>query len=207
VQPPDFNSISVIKDAEEEEHTFIAFGYPSASYANPNLTHFYMLQNLLTRAKTPCKGFGSFFQNAIDIKGLFEHNCYLATYPECGLMIQVMECSPESAVFVGGAVLKSMEKLGKEVKPEELERAKSMFFNSLMQKEGVAEISQRNANQIRCFNRKINKSEFASKIVGLKPEDLVKEISEWVNSIYPTIAVYGKIPSDDLIEEFYQNAE
>ncbi|OMJ93846.1 hypothetical protein SteCoe_3174 [Stentor coeruleus] len=206
ITPPAFNSVSVMQEAEEK-NTFIAFAYPAASYSHPNLTNFNVLQHLLSMGNIPSRKEDNFFQAAMDIRGLVSHDSYLATYQNCGLLIQLIECTSDSAPFVGGAVLRSMGHFGKNVSDSEISRAKSLFFNDLLRNDSLSHVSQTNANQLKNFSRKVPNSEFGSTALDLTASTLVTNISEWVNTIYPVIAVYGNIPNEDLIEKFYQHSE
>lgn len=206
ITPPAFNSVSVMQEAEEK-NTFIALAYPAASYSHPNLANFNVLQHLLSVGNIPARKEDNYFQAAMDIIGLVSHDSYLATYQNCGLLIQLIECTSSSAPFVGGAILKAMNHFGREISTSDLSRAKNQFFNDLLRNESLSHISQTNANQLRNFSRKVPNNEFASTALDLTASSLVANISEWVNTIYPVIAVYGNIPSQDLIEKFYQHAE
>lgn len=204
-QGPEFNSMSIMQESEGDR-TYIAIGYPSASYSHPSLHYFQLLQSLLTVNSLPCPLSANFLQNALDVPGFIQHNSYLLVYPECGILIHLLECDGKSAEFVGGAVIQAMNKLGKEITGEELRRAKNLYFNKVLQQESIEKICQSNANQVRSFGKKITRAELASKVLEITPELFVKNIFDWVNSIYPVIAVYGNIVSEDLIEKFYQNA-
>ena len=93
-------------------------------------------------------------------------------------MIHLLECTEESSPFVGSAVIRAMNKLGREINSEELKRAKTMYFNKLLQNETSGLICQNNANQVRCYKKKFSKAELGSKVIELSSTDLVSSISD-----------------------------
>ena len=203
---PDFNSTCILQESEADT-TYIAIGYPSASFSHPSLHYFYVLQNILTTGRSPSTPDLNFLQSLLDITGCISHNCYLSTYSECGIMMHFLECEADSAAFLGGSVIRAMNRLGKSISPLELTRAKNMYFNQLLQQEGCSALCQGNADQVRSFKKRASRAELAGKVLEITAEELVANTAEWVNSVYPVIAVYGKISSDDLIEKIFQQAE
>ena len=205
-RPPAFNSVSILKDVEDDR-SFLAFGYPAGSYSHPNLMNFQLLSCILQRSNIASNAESNFYQTATDFDGLYSSSCTLQTYSDCGLLFILLECHYLTLQFVGAGVLRTFNRLATTISDQDLSRGKNLLYSGLVQKTSLTELCQLNANQVRTFGRKISKAEYAGKALSMSKEALVDEMSEWVSSVYPAIAVYGKITDPDVIEKMYQISE
>lgn len=204
--PPAFNSVSILKNVDEEK-CFLAFGYPAGSYSHPNLMNFQILASMLKRLNVAANANSNFFQIATEFDGLYSSSCTLQTYTDCGLLFLLLECHYTDLQFIGAGVLRAFNRLASTISDQELSRGKNLFYSSLVQKTSLNELCQLNANQLRTFGRKVSKGEYAGKALSMTKEALTNEISEWVSSVYPVIAVHGKIVDQDVVEKMYQISE
>lgn len=205
-RPPAFNSVSILKDVDDDK-CFLAFGYPAGSYSHPNLMNFQILSCILQRLGVSSNAENNFYQTATEFDGLYSSSCTLQTYSDCGLLLILLECHYLALQFIGAGVLRTFNRLATTLSDQELARGKNLIYSGLVQKGSLTELCQLNANQVRTFGRKISKGEYVGKALSMNKEIFVGEMSEWVSSVYPVIAVYGKIPDPDVIEKMYQISE
>lgn len=197
-------TMQIIENSNEDTEILIAYQAPPFSHPDyfiykyiEHLMHYFPLPYIDTS-----KQYNYLYSLIGSIPGIYSHEVSYFSQAHSGMLVHLVNSNPLAATFAGAAIVKSMNRMTKEVTPKEMERAeKSIYASMLKEKSGVDQCGRRGEE---VWTGK-SQREIAEFVMNCTEEYLCGRIASWMSFKFPSVIIRGKVLSDNVIEGMFKN--
>ena len=108
------------------------------------------------------------------IPGVFSHSAFYLPSKDSGVFIHLLKTHSLSTTFAGSAIIKSMNRVCKQITPKEIERTKKTIFNDILMKNTQILLCEQRNEEIRTGRQKNDYTEF---VLNVNEEYLCNRLS------------------------------
>jgi predicted Zn-dependent peptidase len=130
------------------------------------------------------------------MKDVHKARGYYLAGEDYGMVGFVISCMEYAVPWPAIECIRTVKKLGYEVKDDQLRTAKTRYYRDLIENDSTEDRAKVNAEDMMMYGRIIPRTEKATKIAELKKNKIRDVFGEWATKAFLTVVAHGQIHTD-----------
>lgn len=130
------------------------------------------------------------------MKDIHRARGYYVSGEDYGMMGFVISCMEYAVPWPAIECIRSVKKLGFDIKEEDLKKAKALFYSSLLENESAEQKAVENAKDMMHFGTVVTRTQKALEVAELNKNKIRDIYSEWGSKAFLTVIAHGPIHTD-----------